>query len=189
MGRATGDPGDRLREETRFGAYSVRLKDVNGLNKSLRHALGLTDSDMYLEVHVPDSVEGVPSAVLGAFKQGALQLADFPNQRTLDSKCLLGVTHQNVAMPARRFLNFRVMPGIPEDVVERPGLLVEESVSDDPHSRNMLRHHVQDRQCATDLLGVRHLPRRHVRLCHTIAQPGSRTAATPAAASSQRLAP
>jgi hypothetical protein len=118
MGRAAGDRGDCLREETRFGAYSVQLKDVNGLNESLRHALGLTDSDLYLEVHVPDSVEGVPSAVLGAFKQGALQLADFLISERLTPKFLLGVTHQNVAMPARRFLNFRVMPGIPEDVVD-----------------------------------------------------------------------
>jgi hypothetical protein len=112
-----GSPGC-LREETRFGAYSVLLKDVYGLNKSLRAALGLTDSDLYLEVHVPDSVEGVPSAVLGAFRQGAVELADFLISKRLTPRCLIGVTHQNVAMPARRFLNFRVMPGIPEEVVD-----------------------------------------------------------------------
>lgn len=119
MARATGDPLGCLREETRFGAYSVLLKDVNGLNKSLRHALGLTDSDLYLEVHVPDSVEGAPRAVLSAFKQGAVELADFLISKHLTPRCLIGVTHQNVAMPARRFLNFRVMPGIPEEVVDR----------------------------------------------------------------------
>lgn len=118
MAREPWDTVDCLREETRFGAYSVLLKDVNGLNKSLRHALGLTDSDLYLEVHVPDSVEGSPTAVLGAFKQGAVELADFLISRHLTPRCLIGVTHQNVAMPARRFLNFRVMPGIPEEVVD-----------------------------------------------------------------------
>lgn len=111
-------PG-RLREETRFGAYSVLLKDVSRLDKLLRDALGLTDSDLYLEVHVPDSVEGTPRAVLGAFKQGAVDLADFLIAERVTPKCLIGVTHQNVALPARRFLNFRVMPGIPEDVVDR----------------------------------------------------------------------
>jgi len=115
----TADRGDCLREETRFGAYSVLLKDVGGLSKSLRDALGLADRDQYIEVHVPDSVEGVPRAVLGAFKQGAVDLADFLLSRGLTPRCLIGVTHQNVAMPASRFLNFRVMRGIPDEVVDR----------------------------------------------------------------------
>lgn len=119
MAGKLADPRGCLREETRFGAYSVLLKDVYGLNKSLRHALGLTDSDVYLEVHVPDSVEGVPRAVLGAFKRGAVELADFLINNHLTPRCLIGVTHQNVAMPARRFLNFCVMPGIPEEAVDR----------------------------------------------------------------------
>lgn len=73
---------------------------------------------MYLEVHVPDSVEGLPRAVLRAFKQGAVELADFLVTNRLTPACLIGVTHQNVAMPARRFLNFHVLSGIPEDVVD-----------------------------------------------------------------------
>ena len=108
-----------LQEETRFGAYSVLLKDGHGLNKSLRQAIGLTGRDSYLEVHVPDSVEGAPRAVLGAFKQGAVELADFLINNHLTPRCLIGVTHQNVATPARRFLNFRVLPGVPEKVVDR----------------------------------------------------------------------
>ena len=68
---------------------------------------------------MPDSVEGVPRAVLGAFKEGAVELADFLINKRLKPRCLIGVTHQNVAMPARRFLNFRVMSGIPEEVVDR----------------------------------------------------------------------
>jgi hypothetical protein len=89
------------------------------LSNSLRQGLGLADGDLYLEVHVPDSVEGAPTDVLGAFKQGAVELADFLIDNHLTPRCLIGVTHQNVAMPARRFLNFRVMPGIPEGVVDR----------------------------------------------------------------------
>jgi len=108
-----------LEEETRFGAYSVVLKSGHRLNESLRAALGLAERDSYLEVHVPDSVEGVPRAVLGAFKDGAVELADFLINKRLRPSCLIGVTHQNVAMPARRFLNFRIMSGIPEEVVDQ----------------------------------------------------------------------
>jgi hypothetical protein len=115
----TGHPHGCLQEETRFGAYSVLLKRSNGLNESLRAGLGLTDSDLYLEVHVPDSVEGVPRAVLGASKEGAVELADFLINKRLSPRCLLGVPHQNLAMPALRFLNFRVVSGIPEEVVDR----------------------------------------------------------------------
>jgi hypothetical protein len=113
------DPRGCLREETRFGAYSVLLRDAYDMNRSLRRALGLTVRDVYLEVHVPDSIEGVPRAVLGAFKRGAVELADFLISNHLTPRYLIGVTHQNVAIPARRFLNFRVMPGIPEELVNR----------------------------------------------------------------------
>ncbi len=68
---------------------------------------------------MPDSAEGVPRAVLEAFKEGAVELADFLINKRLSPRCLLGVTHQNVAMPARRFLNFRVVSEIPEEVVDR----------------------------------------------------------------------
>jgi hypothetical protein len=75
------------------------------------------DGDAYLEVHVPESVEGTPRAVLGTFKQGAIELSDFLVANRLTPACLIGVTHQNVAMPARRFLNFTVLSGIPENAV------------------------------------------------------------------------
>jgi hypothetical protein len=108
----------RLSQERRFGAYSVLLRGVEDLNGALRDALGLTNSDAYLEVHVPESVEGTPRAVLGAFKQGAIELADFLVTSGLTPARLIGVTHQNVATPARRFLNFNVLSGIPEDAVD-----------------------------------------------------------------------
>jgi hypothetical protein len=108
-----------LQQETRFGAYSVLLRQGYGLNPALREAIGLSDHDSYIEVHVPDSVEGAPRLVLGAFKQGAVELADFLIRNRLTPRCLIGVTHQNVAMPARRFLNFRVMPGVPEEIVDQ----------------------------------------------------------------------
>lgn len=117
MAWPSADAAANLREETRFGAYSVLLKDGACLDEPLRHALGLSERDLYLEVHVPDAVEGAPKAVLGAFKQGAVDLADFLIRNDLTPTCLVGVTHQNVAMPARRFLNFRVMPGLPPEVV------------------------------------------------------------------------
>lgn len=108
-----------LAEETKFGAYSVVLKSGRDLDESLRGGLGLTDEDTYLEVHVPDSVKGAPGAVLGAFKEGAVALADFLIEKRLSPRCLIGVTHQNVAAPARRFLNFHVVSGIPEQAVDR----------------------------------------------------------------------
>lgn len=108
-----------LEEETRFGAYSVVLKAAKGLNGLLRSGLGLGTDDLYLEVHVPDSVEGSPRAVLGAFKDGALQLADFLNEKRLRPTWLIGVTHQNVARPAQRFLNFEVISGIPDEAVDQ----------------------------------------------------------------------
>jgi hypothetical protein len=113
------DSQSYLQKETRFGAYSVLLKDVHDLNHSLRRALGLKDNELYLEIHVPDAVDGAPREVLGAFKQGAVDLADFLISNQLTPRCLIGVTHQNVAMPARRFLNFRVLPGVPEEVIDR----------------------------------------------------------------------
>lgn len=108
-----------LEEETKFGAYSVVLKSGRDLNESFRGGLGLIDEDVYLEVHVPDSVEGAPRAVLGAFKEGAVALADFLIEKRLSPRCLIGVTHQNVAAPARRFLNFHVISGIPEQAVDQ----------------------------------------------------------------------
>jgi hypothetical protein len=108
-----------LEEETKFGAYSVVLKSGRGLNESFRGGLGLIDEDVYLEVHVPDSVEGAPRAVLGAFKEGAVALADFLIEKRLSPRCLIGVTHQNVAAPARRFLNFHVISGIPKQAVDQ----------------------------------------------------------------------
>jgi hypothetical protein len=74
---------------------------------------------MYLEVHVPDSVEGAPRAVLAAFKDGAVELADFLSEKQLEPRWLIGVTHQNVAGPAQRFLNFQVISGIPDEAVDR----------------------------------------------------------------------
>lgn len=114
-----GRRDDCLKEETRFGAYSVVLKSAKGLNELLRKGLGLGAEDQYLEVHVPDSVEGGPKAVLGAFKDGAIELADFLTKHRLKPSWLIGVTHQNVAKPAERFLNFQVISGIPGDVVSR----------------------------------------------------------------------
>jgi hypothetical protein len=81
--------------------------------------LGLTDEDIYLELHVPDSVKGAPRAVLAAFKEGAVALADFLIEQRLSPRCLIGITHQNVAAPARRFLNFQVISGIPEQAVDQ----------------------------------------------------------------------
>jgi hypothetical protein len=95
------------------------LRSGSDLNESLREGLGLSGTDSYLEIHVPDSVKGTPRGVLGAFKDGAVELADFLINKRLNPRCLIGVTHQNVAMPARRFLNFRVMSGIPEEAVDR----------------------------------------------------------------------
>jgi hypothetical protein len=110
---------DCLEEEIKFGAYSVVLKSGRRLDESFRRSLGLTDEDTYVEVHVPDSVNGAPRAVLGAFKEGAVALADFLIEKRLSPRCLIGVTHRNVAAPARRFLNFQVISGIPEQAVDR----------------------------------------------------------------------
>ncbi len=114
-----GSPDDCLKEETRFGAYSVVLKSAKSLNELLRTGLGLGTEDLYLEVHVPDSVKGGPRAVLGAFKSGALELADFLREKRLKPGWLIGVTHPNVARPAERFLNFQVISGIPAEAVDR----------------------------------------------------------------------
>jgi hypothetical protein len=105
--------------ETRFGAYSVALRGAGGLSEWVRQALGMADGDSYLEVHVPDSVTGRPSAVLRAFKDGVVELADFLIQKRLSPKCLIGVTHRNVARPAQRFLNFQVFSGIPDEAVDQ----------------------------------------------------------------------
>ena len=105
--------------ETRFGAYSVVLRAASGLSERVREALGMADSDSYLEVHVPDSVTGAPTAVLGAFKDGVVELADFLIEKGLSPKYLIGLTHQNVARPAQRFLNFQVFAGIPDEAVDQ----------------------------------------------------------------------
>lgn len=115
---AIGSRDDCLEEETRFGAYSVVMKGARGLDESLRKGLGLSTDDLYLEVHVPDSVEGSPRAVLAAFKEGALELADYLREKRLRPVWLIGVTHQNVAKPAQRFLNFQVISGIPDEAVD-----------------------------------------------------------------------
>ena len=114
-----GSRDDRLQTETRFGAYSFVLKSAKGLNEMLRRGLGLRTEDTYIEVHVPDSVRGGPSAVLTAFRDGMVELADFLNEKRLTPGWLIGVTHQNVARPAQRFLNFQVISGIPEEAVGR----------------------------------------------------------------------
>jgi hypothetical protein len=85
----------------------------------VRRGLGLSESDSYIEVHVPDSVTGGPTAVLGAFKDGVVELADFLIDKGLSPKCLIGLTHQNVARPAARFLNFQVFAGIPDEAVDQ----------------------------------------------------------------------
>lgn len=108
-----------LSKETRFGAYSVVLRSGSDLPEPIRNWLTLTRDDSYLEVHVPDSVKGAPGAVLDSFKEGALKLADFLVEKGLSPKCLVGVTHRNVAKPASRFLNFTVISGIPEDAVDQ----------------------------------------------------------------------
>ncbi|GAG30866.1 unnamed protein product, partial [marine sediment metagenome] len=72
-----------LEEETRFGAYSVVLKSGNDLREVVRQVLNLKDGDLYLEVHVPDSVKGAPDAVLRSFREGAVKLADFLIQKRL----------------------------------------------------------------------------------------------------------
>jgi hypothetical protein len=105
-----GSRDDCLEKETRFGAYSVVLKSAKGLNELLRMGLGLRTDDLYLEVHVPDAVKGAPRAVLATFKKGALELADFLSEKRLRPRWLIGVTHQNMARPAQRFLNFQVTP-------------------------------------------------------------------------------
>ena len=110
---------DFLTTETRFGAYSVVMRSAKGLNEVLCRGLGLKTEDQYLEVHVPDSVKGGPRAVLAAFREGMVELADFLNEKRLRPGWLIGVTHQNVARPAQRFLNFRVISGIPEEAVSR----------------------------------------------------------------------
>jgi hypothetical protein len=108
-----------LAGETRFGAYSVVFRGAGGLSEWVREALGMADGDSYLEVHVPDSVTGGPRAVLGAFKDGVVELADFLIEKRLNPKCLIGLTHQNVARPAQRFLNFQVFAGIPDEAVDQ----------------------------------------------------------------------
>ncbi len=115
----TASRDDCLRRETRFGAYSVVLRSARGLNELLRTGLGLGTDDVYLEVHVPDAVTGGPRAVLETFKKGALELADFLREKRLRPGWLIGVTHQNVARPAQRFLNFQVISGIPAEAVDR----------------------------------------------------------------------
>lgn len=117
VGGVTGRRVMPLEEETRFGAYSVVLRSAKGLNELLRAGLGLKTDDQYLEVHVPDAVKGAPTAVLEAFKNGAMELADFLKEKRLTPTWLIGVTHQSVARPAQRFLNFRVVAGIPEEAV------------------------------------------------------------------------
>ena len=114
-----GSRDDCLEEETRFGVYSVVMKSAKGLNELLRTGLGLGAEDTYLEVHVPDAVTGGPRAVIETFKTGALQLADFLREKRLKPGWLIGVTHQNVARPAERFLNFQVISGIPAEAVGR----------------------------------------------------------------------
>jgi hypothetical protein len=114
-----GSRDDCLEKETRFGAYSVVLKSAKGLNELLRMGLGLRTDDLYLEVHVPDAVKGAPRAVLATFKKGALELADFLSEKRLRPRWLIGVTHQNMARPAQRFLNFQVISGIPDEAVDR----------------------------------------------------------------------
>lgn len=106
-----------LEEETRFGAYAFVMKSAKGLNELLRTGLGLMAEDLYIEVHVPDPVEGTPRTVLAAFRDGMLELADFLNERRLEPRWLIGITHQYVARPAQRFLNFQVISGIPEEAV------------------------------------------------------------------------
>lgn len=108
-----------LEKETRFGAYSVVLRKGSELRESIRERLSLKRDDMYLEVHVPDSVKGAPGAVLGSFKDGAVKLADFLIESGLSPRCLIGVTHENVAKPARRFLNFIVVSGIPDEAIDQ----------------------------------------------------------------------
>ena len=46
-----------------------------------------------------------------------VELADFLLANGLHPKCLIGVTHENVARPAQRFLNFQVITGIPDETV------------------------------------------------------------------------
>lgn len=108
-----------LQEETRFGAYSFVLRSGDDLKKSLREGLGLADGDLYIEVHIPDSVTGSVRTVLGAFKDGVVELADFLIEKGLSPKCLIGITHQNVAKPAQRFLNFQILSGVPEGAVDQ----------------------------------------------------------------------
>ncbi|MCI0885646.1 MAG: hypothetical protein J4N92_05605 [Chloroflexi bacterium] len=115
----TAGRDDCLEEETRFGAYSVVLKSAKDLNELLRTGLGLGTEDVYLEIHVPDSVRGGPRAVLETFKTGALELADFLREKQLRPGWLIGVTHQHVARPAQRFLDFQVISGIPVEAVDR----------------------------------------------------------------------
>lgn len=113
----TDPDGGSLQSECRFGAYSVVWKRAETLRERVRDALGLNPEDGYLEVHVPDSVTGSPTAVLTAFKEGVVELADFLLANGLRPKCLIGVTHENVARPAERFLNFTVISGIPDETV------------------------------------------------------------------------
>lgn len=118
---STADPAvdGELSGELRFGAYSVVLRRASHLRECVRRGFGLSDDDSYLEVHVPDSVTGGPSAVLGAFKDGVVELSDFLIEKGLSPRCLIGLTHQNVARPAQRFLNFQVFAGIPDEAVDR----------------------------------------------------------------------
>ena len=106
-----------LERETRFGAYSVVLRNAASLRERIREVLDLALDDLYLEVHVPDSVTGSPRAVLTAFKDGVIELADFLLAHDVRPKCLIGITHENVARPAQRFLNFQVIAGIPSETV------------------------------------------------------------------------
>ncbi len=118
-GASRASLGDCQVGEMRFGAYSVVLRGAGGLSQWVREALGMAEGDSYIEVHVPDSVTGGPRAVLGAFKDGVVELADFLIEKGLRPRCLIGLTHQNVARPAQRFLNFQVFTGIPDEAVDQ----------------------------------------------------------------------
>jgi hypothetical protein len=119
MDKSTTPAGGQLQTETSFGAYSVILRTAEQLPEPIREWLALKRNDVYLELHVPNSVKGSPSRVLKSFRVGAIELADFLRERGLKPKCLVGVTHQNVAKPAQRFLNFTVISGIPEEAVDQ----------------------------------------------------------------------
>jgi hypothetical protein len=68
MDKRTKTAREQLQTETSFGAYAVILRTGEQLPEPIREWLALKRNDIYLEVHVPNSVKGSPRRVLRSFR-------------------------------------------------------------------------------------------------------------------------